>query len=157
MAHLSNFEISPRAHAHRMHLALGSSELWVFYATPLRLPPPPVTTYAPTHMHARAPVGHPAFLTRQRRQHRQHCKCQRSPGHARHTGPSITHCINQNAATAGYEMYFAPSTFGAGGPNQNTSRIKHKDCLNPHFLYDCPFPGLRGNEGRDHWVHEAGV
>ena len=35
--------------------------------------------------------------------------------------------INQNGATSGFEMYFAPSTFGAGGPNRNTSRIQHKD------------------------------
>ena len=31
--------------------------------------------------------------------------------------------INQNGTTAGVKMCFAPSTFGAGGPNQNTSRI----------------------------------
>ena len=32
--------------------------------------------------------------------------------------------INQNGAAPGFEMYFAPSTLGAGGPNQNTSRTQ---------------------------------
>ena len=30
-----------------------------------------------------------------------------------------------------FEICFAPSTFGAGGPNQNTSRIQHKDVSTP--------------------------
>ena len=29
--------------------------------------------------------------------------------------------------TSGFEMYFGPSTFGAGGPYQNLSRIQHKE------------------------------
>ena len=37
---------------------------------------------------------------------------------------SQSHIINQNGATSGFEMCFAPSTLGAGGPNQNTSRIQ---------------------------------
>ena len=43
---------------------------------------------------------------------------------------SQSQIINQNGATSGFEMYFLlsdPSTFGAGGPNQNTSRIQHKE------------------------------
>ena len=35
--------------------------------------------------------------------------------------------INKNGATSGFEMCFAASNFGAGGPNQNTSRIQHKE------------------------------
>ena len=35
--------------------------------------------------------------------------------------------INQTGAASGFEMCFAPSTFGAGGANQNTSRIQHKE------------------------------
>ena len=38
---------------------------------------------------------------------------------------------NQNGATSGLEMWFAPSTFGAGGPTQNTSRIQPKHVSNP--------------------------
>ena len=40
-------------------------------------------------------------------------------------GKSTPHIINKNGATSGFEMCFAPSTVGAGGPNQNTSRIQH--------------------------------
>ena len=37
-------------------------------------------------------------------------------------------------------MCFAVSTFGVGGPNQNTSRIQHKNSLirNPYLIYDPP-------------------
>ena len=48
---------------------------------------------------------------------------------------SQSQIINQNGATSGFEMYFAPSTFGAGGPNQNTSRIQHKGAFKPHCMY----------------------
>ena len=34
-----------------------------------------------------------------------------------------THYNSHNGATSGFEMCFALSTFGAGGPNQNTSRL----------------------------------
>ena len=33
--------------------------------------------------------------------------------------------MNQNDATSGFEMYLAPTTCGAGGPDQNASRIQH--------------------------------
>ena len=33
----------------------------------------------------------------------------------------------KHGAKSGFEMCFAPSSFGAGGPNQNTSRIQHKE------------------------------
>ena len=42
-------------------------------------------------------------------------------GSAKHT------LLNQNGATSGFEMCFAPSTFDAAGPNQNTSRFQHKE------------------------------
>ena len=38
---------------------------------------------------------------------------------------------------SGFEMCFVPSTFGAGGPNQNTSRIwPRRKKLKPHLMYD---------------------
>ena len=61
-------------------------------------------------------------------------------------GQSITHCINQTGATSGFEMYFAPSTFGVGRPNQNTSRIQHKRSLN-HILFMITFAGLALGRG----------
>ena len=41
----------------------------------------------------------------------------------------------KNGAKSGFEMCFAPSTFGAGGPNQNTSRIQYKEVTLGHFMY----------------------
>ena len=35
-----------------------------------------------------------------------------------------------------------PSTFGAGGPNQNTSRIQHKEVFTPFLIYDTAFQAV---------------
>ena len=57
--------------------------------------------------------------------------------HQRVVEASQSQIINQNGATSGFEMCFAPSTLGAGskrsnGPNQNTSRSRFctKNLLN---------------------------
>ena len=56
-------------------------------------------------------------------------------------GPANNKLSIKMAQTSGFEMYFAPSTFGAGGPNQNTSRIQHIKEFNPHLIYDTAFLG----------------
>ena len=64
-------------------------------------------------------------------------------------GPSIT-IINQNGATSGFEMRFALSTLGAGGPNQNTSRIQILYSIKkfkPHSIYDLFVSGVCGQCG----------
>ena len=85
--------------------------------------------------------------------------------------------INQNGATSGFELCFATSTLGARGPNQNTSRIQHKEvlarklgfCLKlplfeeapsvkkfiPHLVYDWAL--CRSGLGRSTAVHRAAV
>ena len=37
-------------------------------------------------------------------------------------------------ATSGFELCLAPSTFGAGGPDQNTLRIQHTEVYTPLYL-----------------------
>ena len=46
-------------------------------------------------------------------------------------GESTNNFINRNRATSGFEIYFALSTFGAAGLNQNTVSIQHKTQLTP--------------------------
>ena len=55
----------------------------------------------------------------------KHLERQRNESTLTYRKPQV---LNQNGATSGFEMYFAPSTFGAFGagvPNQNTSRIQY--------------------------------
>ena len=57
------------------------------------------------------------------------CKISTHVGHAMQDINTCRPCCgyakntNQNGATSGFDMCFAPSTFGAGGHNQNTSQI----------------------------------
>ena len=52
----------------------------------------------------------------------------------RHIACKSFRIMYKNGATSGFEMSFAPSTFGAVGPNQNTSRIQHNE-FNPFSVY----------------------
>ena len=47
---------------------------------------------------------------------------------------SQSQIINQNGATSGFEMCFAPSTFGAGGPTKTRLESSIKK-FKPHFIY----------------------
>ena len=50
--------------------------------------------------------------------------------------PPLTTAINQNRAASGFEMCFAPSTFGAWGKTGLESCTKQ---FKPHLIYCTPF------------------